>query len=126
VTSTAEQLEVLKLVQLGQVTPEDGVRLLAALDQSSAGARGDRPGPTGPATDRRWLKLVAEQPGGQNVNLTLPLNAVPLLLNVAARWVPAEHKDLLRGVADAVAANARGELLNVREPGGHHVRIWVE
>lgn len=125
-TSTAEQLEVLRMVQLGQVSPEDGVRLLGALDQSSASARGDRPGSTNQTNDRRWLRLIAEQPGGQNINLTLPLDAVPLLLTVAARWVPAEHQDTLRGVAKAVASNARGELLAVREPGGHHVRIWVE
>jgi hypothetical protein len=72
------------------------------------------------------IKLLVEEPGGHCVNVTMPVKTVPMVLRFAARWVPADYRDALDGVADAIATDFRGELLNVEEPGGHRVRLWIE
>jgi hypothetical protein len=46
-------MEILRLVHEGRITPEEGDRLLRALDDSSAGGTGDAPGA------RRWTEGIA-------------------------------------------------------------------
>jgi hypothetical protein len=124
-TLDAERLEILKMVEAGQISPEDGSRLLAVLD--SEGGR------TGPARaggvavgGGRWIKLLFEEAGGQRVNISLPITAMPVMLRVAARWIPEEHLHVLQGAADAISTGLRGDLVHVEEPGGQRVRIWLE
>lgn len=121
-----ERLEVLKLIESKQVTPEEGARLLAALGQGSRVPRVAREDTVTARANGRWFKLLVEEPGRQNVNLTLPLTVVPSILRVAARWIPEEHRDVLGAVAEALNSDFRGELLRVDEPGGQSVRIWIE
>lgn len=133
----AEQREILKMVQAGQITPEDGARLLSALtegaERASSGRAGGAPMPEPPlppsvpiAGGGRWFKLQVEEPSGQRVNITLPARAVPLVLRFAARWVPSEYRDVLDEMAETVATDFRGELLNVEEPSGERVKLWIE
>ncbi len=153
-TYEAERLEILKMVEAGKVSPEEGMRLLRALGGSSA-RRGEgetavqagvtavavHSGPAGveadvttAATDpttategkARWFRLLVEEPSGQRVNLMLPLRAVPALLRAAARWVPEDYQDALTAVEQAVETDFRGDVLVVEEPSGTRVRIWIE
>lgn len=123
--SQTERAEVLKLVEARQVTPEEGARLLAALADEKRPASRDRPDAPGRSTGR-WFRLKVEESGGQQVNLTLPLVAVPLILRMARRWVPAEHREVLDSLAEVLTSDFRGEILQVNEPGGNNVRLWIE
>jgi hypothetical protein len=120
----AERLEILRLVETRQISPEEGARLLTALDRDAAPPR--PPAPATPAGAGRWFKLLVEEPGGQRVNLTFPLTAVPTVLRVAARLVSPEQRDVLESAATTVASGFRGDLVNVEEPGGQRVRLWIE
>jgi hypothetical protein len=172
----AERLEILKLVEAGKVSPEEGMRLLQALGSrakhgaeravtAQTGAFTPSPpitpvvtpppppdtaaattidtthpagGPMDAAVEQgvssaaiaaatgRWFRLLVEEPGGQRVNITVPLQAVPVALRFAARWVPDEYRDALDGVAEIIRSDFRGEILSVNEPGGERVRIWIE
>jgi len=121
-----ERLEILKMIEAKQVTPEEGARLLAALGEGRRTAEPPRAWPGAPRANGRWFKLQVEEPGRQSVNLTLPLTAVPMILRVAQRWVPEEHRDTLSAVSETLETDFRGELLRVDEPGGQSVRIWIE
>jgi hypothetical protein len=120
----AERLEILKMVQSKQITAEDGARLIKALVDDRQVPATSRPAPTVPGA--RWLKLVAEEPGSERVNLTVPLSAIPLVLRFVERFVPTEHQESLRAAQDAIASGFRGELVRVEQPGGQNVRIWIE
>ena len=133
----AEQREVLELIQSGKITPEEGLRLLRALNEAAGrdltgqlagGALPERPrrssaSSAGPA---QWLKLLIEEPNGQRFNISLPARAVPPVLRFAARWVPSEYRDVLDGFAESVETDYRGELLNFEEPNGERVKLWLE
>jgi hypothetical protein len=119
-----ERQVILRLVQSKQVSPEEGARLLAALTAPKGVPAAPPPGPS--AGDGRLLRLVAEEPGGERVNLTVPLRAVAAVLGFVARWVPEEHRDALQAVNDAINSGFRGEVLKVEEPTGQRVRLWIE
>jgi hypothetical protein len=120
----AERLEILKMIQSKQITAEDGARLIKALVDDRPAPVPPRSGPTTPGG--RWLKLVAEEPGSERVNLSVPLGAVPLVLRFVERFVSTEHQESLRAAQDALATGFRGDLVRVEKPGGQSVRIWIE
>lgn len=122
----SERIEVLRMVEAKQVTPEEGARLLAALTEERRLVEPTRISSTGSMSNGRWFRLQVQEPGRQSVNLTLPLAAVPAILRVARRWVPEEHRAALDSVGEAMGSDFRGELLRVAEPGGQSVRIWIE
>ena len=124
--SEAERIEILKMVEAQQITPEDATRLLGALGETHRTTAVANPIVVGTAGAGRWFKLQVQEPGGQNVNVTLPLVAIPAIMRFAARWVPEEHRDALQVVTEAIQSDFRGEILRVEEPGGQRVCIWIE
>ncbi len=121
-----ERLEILKMIEGKQVTPEDGARLLAALGEERRSAEPARASGVSSATSGRWFRLQVQSPGRESVNLTLPLTVVPTILQVVERWVPEQHRDVLGAVSHALNSDIRGDILQVDEPGGPTVRIWIE
>jgi hypothetical protein len=124
----AERIEVLKLIQSKQVSAEDGARLLKALvgDRGNQAARPAPPPPVQQNGAGRWFKVAIEEPSGERVNLSLPLQTVPSILRYVARWVPEEHRDALQAASEAIGTGFRGDLVRVEQPSGERVRIWVE
>ncbi len=121
-----ERLEVLKMIETRQVTPEEGARLLAALGEERRRVEPARASVASPAASGRWFRLQVQSPGSENVSLTLPLAVVPTILRVVERWVPEQHRDVLGTVSDALNSDLHGDILQVNEPGGQSIRIWIE
>ncbi|HLZ07752.1 MAG TPA: hypothetical protein VKT80_04130 [Chloroflexota bacterium] len=124
----AERIEVLKMIQSKQINAEDGARLLKALvGDRNAPAPRPTPLPTTQSTGAgRWFKVAIAEPGGEKVNLSLPLQTIPSILRFASRWVPEEHRDALQAASDAIGTGFRGDLVHVEQPNGERVRIWIE
>jgi hypothetical protein len=122
----AERFEILNMVQAKQITPEDGARLLKAITDDKSAPVAARANPTGPTGPGRWFKLSVEEPDGERVNLSVPLQAVPAVLRFAARWVPEDHREELSAAADALATGFRGDIVRIEQPNGERVRIWIE
>jgi hypothetical protein len=124
----AERIEVLRLIQSKQVSAEDGARLLKALvgDRGNPVARPTPPPPVPQNGAVRWFKIAIEEPSGERVNLSLPLQTVPSILRYVARWVPEEHRGALQAASEAIGTGFRGDLVRVEQPSGERVRIWIE
>ena len=121
-----ERREILKLIQEKKITAEEGARLIAALTGPKvADSPAEAPGPV-VAGNGRTFHLAVNEPGGQTVNVRVPVSAVTPILRFAARWVPREHRDMLEGVQEAMRHDIQGDVLNIAEPGGQSVRIWIE
>ncbi len=122
----SERLEILKMVQSNQITPEDGARLLKAIADEKPGPAPAPPSPSPAPGEQRWLKIHVEEAGGERASLAIPLQAVPLVLRFASRFVPDEHREPLDAAATALTTGFRGEIVRVEQPGGELVRIWIE
>lgn len=124
-----EKQTILNLVRSNSISPEEGARLLMAVSAPSRTEGRELPVITAspPTTaDTRLLKLHVEEPSGHRVDLSIPINGVPAVLGFIARWVPDEYQVTLRSAADALTTGYRGDLLNVAEPSGESVRLWIE
>jgi hypothetical protein len=121
--STGERLRILKLIEEGKITAEEGARLLAAISRSSRKQAGSS------EIDSRWLRVRVTdlRSGKPAVNVNLPLSLVNVGLRVGARFVPDVEGIDLTSVASALQRGVTGKIMDVvDEDEGQRVEIYVE
>jgi hypothetical protein len=124
-----ERVKVLKMIEDGKVSAEEGTRLLAALDKSrQRGQRSGRGSAPPVEGNGRWIRLrVSDTRSGKTkVNMQLPLGLVNMGLQIGARFVP-EIDSLDAGqIQNALRSGVRGKVLEVTSDSGELVEIYVE
>jgi len=118
-----ERLKILKMIDEGKITAEEGARLLTTLSESrKAAARPPRPGASG----ARWLRIrVTDMVTGKpKATVNLPLSLVDAGLNIASKYAPDIAFDEL---VASINAGAEGKIIDVfDEEDGEHVEIYIE
>ena len=125
-----ERLRILRLVQQGKVTPEQGLALLEALGLPASGGGAGRPaGPARPPAGSRgrMLRIRIVEDDEERVQLNIPLS----LARSALRLVPARAQRYLAGVdldalLEQVEHGATGRILVVRDDEDNGVEVTVE
>jgi hypothetical protein len=122
--SNEERLKILKMIDEGKITAEEGAKLLAALSESRKGAR--KVSIRTSAGGARWLKVrVTDMVSGKaKATVNLPLGLVDAGLNIASKYAPDVAFDEL---VEAINAGAEGKIIDVYdEEDGEHVEIFIE
>lgn len=126
--TSEERIKVLKMIQDGKVTAEEGTRLLAALDKSrQRGGRSTRS--TAPNTgDGRWIRLRVSnaRSGKTQVNMQIPIGLVNMGLQIGGRFVPEMNNLDVGQLQAALQSGTRGKILEVESKDGDLVEIFVE
>lgn len=119
-----ERIKVLKMIEEGKVSAEEGARLLAALDKSRQRSSFAAP----PEPNGRWIRLrVSDTRSGKTkVNMQLPLGLIGMGLQVGARFVPNIAGLDAGQIQDALRSGMRGKVLEVAGDEGQLVEIYVE
>lgn len=120
-----ERLQVLRMVAEGKVSPEEGARLLEAVERRPAEAEPGR---------ARWLRVRIEAEGGrQKVNVRLPVSLVQVALGIALRYLPRDRLTVQGQSLDpaeilkAIEAGVQGPVVEVRdEEDGTVVEVILE
>lgn len=124
-----ERMKILKMVEDGKVTAEDGAKLLAALDESRRSARPAPPPPPGTTANGRWLRIrVTDVSSGRTkVNVNLPMGLVNVGLKMGAKFAPEVQGMDVQQITDAINSGMTGKIIDVTdEDDGEHVEIFVE
>ncbi|MBE2235422.1 MAG: hypothetical protein IAE85_18140 [Anaerolinea sp.] len=128
-TTSDERLRVLKMVEQGKISAEDGSRLLEALSAADR-RRAQAANPSGPAASAgRWLRVrvTDAQTGRNKVNVTIPMGLVDVGLKMGARFAPEMEGFDLTHLAEMVRSGATGKLVEVQDrEDGELVEIFVE
>ncbi len=124
-TSVEERMQILKMIEEGKISAEEGAKLLQAL-----GARGDRRKSTVPSGDEpRWLRVrVTDLDTGKNkVNVNIPMGLVNVGLKMGARFAPNVEGLDYDEITSAIKAGAQGKIVDVvDEEDGERVEIFIE
>ena len=120
-----ERMKILKMIDEGKITAEEGAKLLATLGENRKVA------PRKPASQvsyggARWLKVrVTDMVTGKaKATVNLPLGLVDAGLNIASKYAPDVAFDEL---VEAINAGAEGKIIDVfDEEDGEHVEIFIE
>lgn len=118
-----EKLQILKMIQEGKITSENGVDLLNALDAK------DNEGLNKPS---KWLKVrIYEGSDKAKVNVNIPLSLVDVGLKMATKFSP-ELKDSkleeidFKEIAELIKNGAEGKIVDIETEDGEKVEVIVE
>ncbi|HBX70975.1 MAG TPA: hypothetical protein DEH25_16760 [Chloroflexi bacterium] len=128
-TTAEERLKILKMIQDGRITAEEGAKLLKAL--TASGQKPRRPPASRTAGAARWLRVrVTDMSTGKaKVNVNLPLKLVDAGLNIAAQFAPEDIDvaGLMDAVNDAISDNLIGKIVDVVDgEDGEHIEVFIE
>jgi hypothetical protein len=125
--STAEErLEVLRMIQNGQITASEGARLLEALREHERDRKEGRQ-PTSQEQRMRLfhIRVTDLETGRQKIDMRIPWGLINVGVKMGARFAREEIK--LEELITAVQAGAKGEVMKlVDEEGGELIEIFVE
>ena len=122
--SSEERVKILKMVEEGKITAEEGARLIEALNKQT------RQPATRQAGEAQWLrvKVMDLNTGKESVRVNLPISLVNVGMKMGARFVPdAEAESMMEDLAEALKQGLTGKIVDViDEEEGQRVEVFVE
>lgn len=123
-----EKLQILKMVEEGKITSEEGVELLGALSETKANYMDNH--------KSKWIKIRVFEPNNSTkVNVTIPVALIDAGIRIAGKVAPnfvpelkesgLDEKDL-KEILEAIKNGASGKLVDVENENGEKVEIIVE
>jgi hypothetical protein len=119
--SDEERIQILRMIEGGQITAEEGAKLLDALEEPSTG-EGRREG------SPRWFRVRVTDlnTGKRKVNISLPLNLLDVGAKIGAKFAAPADLDI-EGIVQAIKKGAQGKIVDVEDlEDGERVEVYVE
>ncbi len=126
--TSEERMRILKLVQDGKISPEEGVRLLQALTTASAPKKGVAHRGGG-GLKGRWFRVrVSDVKNGRSkANINIPLGLMEWGLQIGAQFAPEVAEIDLAQLSEMLQEGVMGKIVDVvDDEDGEHVEIFIE
>lgn len=121
--TTEERMQILKMIESGQITAEEGAKLLAALSKVSESQAGP------PGSESKWFRVRVTDldTGRQKVSVNIPVGLVNVGIKMGARFAPEVEGVDFEKVMTAIRSGAQGKVIDVvDEEDGERVEVFVE
>lgn len=128
--TTEERIRILKLIQEGKVTAEEGAKLLSALSSNANKTKKPRV-PTAPPGGKtpRWFRVRVTDlvTGKTKTSVNIPLGLMEWGLKIGAQYAPEVQGLDMNQLTEMLQAGAMGKVVDViDEEDGEHVEIYIE
>ena len=120
-----ERMQILKMIQNGQVSAEEGAKLLAALE----GGQKSEMAANAAATQGKFLRVrVTDMNTGRTkVNVNVPLALVNIGLKMGARFMPYLDSLDTDEIMQAIRSGMQGKIVDVEDAeDGEKVEVYIE
>jgi hypothetical protein len=124
--SSEERMKILKMIEEGKLSAEEGTKLLAALSERRGSASPRVPGMPG---SPRWLRIRVTdvRSGRSKASVQIPLALVDAGMKIGAHFAPEVEGVDMSNVMEALRSGVTGKIIDVTdEEDGEHVEIYVE
>ena len=124
--SSEERMKILKMIEEGKLSAEEGTKLLAALSEKRMSTPPRVPGMPGAP---RWLRIRVTdvRSGRSKASVQIPLALVDAGLKIGAHFAPEVEGVDMSNVMEAMRSGMTGKIIDViDEEDGEHVEIYVE
>lgn len=124
--SSEERMKILKMIEEGKLSAEEGTKLLAALSDKRMPTP---PRPPGLSAGPRWLRIRVTdiRSGRSKASVQIPLALVDAGMKIGAHFAPEVQGVDMSNVMEAVRSGMIGKIIDVTdEEDGEHVEIYVE
>ena len=127
--TTEERIKILKMIEEGKITAEEGAKLLAALAESRRMPPPPPAAMAGSGGEARWFRVrVTDMATGKTkVNVNIPMGLVNVGIKMGARFAPGLETEQMEAIAEALKSGAMGKIIDVMDDeDSEHVEIFVE
>ncbi len=124
-----ERLKILRMIQDGKITAEEGAQLLSSLEsRQAAGAETQRAANAarGPS---RWfrVRVTDTDTGKTHVNLRLPVSLLHAGIKMGARFSPEVEGLDVNQLIETINSGEVGKVVDVfDDEDGEHVEVFIE
>jgi len=121
--TTEERMKILKMIEEGKVSAEEGTKLLAAL------ASANRPLGGLAASGAKWLRVrVTEVNSGRSkATVQIPISLMEAGMKIGAHFAPEIDGVNMDQLMEALRSGMTGKIIDVTDDeDGEHVEIFVE
>ncbi len=121
--TTEERMKILKMIEEGKLSAQEGAKLLSAL------ASGNRPLGGLSASGAKWLRVrVTEVASGRSkATVQIPLSLMEAGMKIGAHFAPEIDGVNMDQLMEALRAGMTGKIIDVvDDEDGEHVEIFVE
>ena len=117
-----ERMQILKMVETGQISAEEGAHLLEALDNTT-----DEPS-TPASSKSQWLRVrvTDTETGKHKVNINLPMGLMNIGAKIGAKFAAPANFDI-EELVDNIRSGVQGKIIDIEDrEDGERVEIYVE
>lgn len=125
--SSEERMKILKMIEEGKLSAEEGTKLLTTLSDKR-GITPPRP-PGMPGGGPRWLRIRVTDihSGRSKASVQIPLALVDAGMKIGAHFAPEVEGVDMANVMEALRSGMTGKIIDVTDDeDGEHVEIYVE
>ncbi len=119
-----DRLQILKMIETGTISADEGVKLLKALDEAD-----DAEEATTQSRMPKWFRVHVTDlaTGRRKVNVSIPMGLVNVGMRLGARFAP-ELDDMEIGeILEAIKQGTVGKIIDVEDSeDGERVEIYVD
>ena len=123
-TTNEERLQILKMIENGQISAADGAQLLEALERGNTKER-----PESGGSRPRWfrVRVTDMRTGKRKINVNIPMGLVNVGVRMGAKFAPDMADIDIDEIIQAIKEGAQGKIVEVEdEEDGERVEIYVE
>jgi hypothetical protein len=128
--SIEERMKILKMIEEGKISAEEGAKLLAALAEGRRGPLDpSTPGKPGRPGAARMLRIRVTDIGSgrSKASVQIPLALVDAGMKIGAHFAPEVEGVDMSNVMDAMRSGVTGKIIDViDDEDGEHVEIYIE
>ena len=124
-----ERMKILKMIEEGKISADEGSKLLAALSGSRKGVPTPPRPPSVGNSAPRWLRVrvTDTRTGRSKASVQIPLALVDAGMKIGAHFAPEVEGVDMSNVMEALRMGVTGKIIDVvDEEDGEHVEIYVE
>jgi len=125
VATTEERMKILKMIEEGKISAEEGAKLLAALRGAERATTGGELGRSG----ARWLRIRVTdlESGRSRASVQIPLSLIDAGMKIGARFAPEVEGVNMDQLMEALRSGMTGKIIDVTDDvDGERVEIFVE
>ena len=122
-----ERMKILKMIEEGKISAEEGAKLLAALSESRRGPGGTSASRAAGTGHLLRIRVTDITTGRSKVSVQIALGLVDAGMKMGAQFIPKVDGVDISAVMDAIRSGVTGKIIDVTDDeGGEHVEIFVD
>jgi lysophospholipase L1-like esterase len=121
--TTEERMKILKMIEEGKVSAEEGAKLLSALSS------GSRTSGSLSASGAKWLRVRVTEinTGRSKATVQIPISLMEAGMKIGAHFAPEIDGVNMDQLMEALRSGMTGKIIDVTDDeDGEHVEIFVE